>query len=69
MKISLKDGSSEPVVVFDTNRPPALAELDECATCERNTPTLIVEGEGWAKVEICPDCLIKALAPVSRQLS
>ena len=56
MKISLKDGTDDPVVVLNTD------EEGECATCNRETPTLIVEGERWAKVEICPDCLIKALS-------
>ncbi len=58
MKVSLKDGTDERVVILDTD------DKGECATCERETPTLIVEGENWAKVEICPDCLIESLAPV-----
>ena len=57
MKISLKDGTVEPVVVLDTD------EEGECSTCKRETPTLMLEGQKYDSVEVCPDCLIAALTP------
>lgn len=66
MKISLKHGAGE-AVVLDTDRWAGLdlPNLDECETCKRNTGTLIIEGAGYEQVEICPDCLVKALsAPI-----
>ena len=62
MEISLKDGTDEPVVVLDTDWSERMG--DECAICERETPTVTIESaHAYSKVEICPDCLVKALTP------
>jgi hypothetical protein len=61
MRISLKNYAGENIVVLDAE----WSEIrgDKCETCKRTTPTITIEGsQTYAKVEICPDCLIKALS-------